>query len=350
MKILYAGEQGAGSSCGFRRLALERLGHEVVGFDPSGYLLKNKLAAKVAFRLAWGPHADRLNRDLLQMAEREKPHMLWADKVLLLARQTLDQLGAMGMVTVSYMIDNAFGPRRDPGWRRYMADIPHFDLHVTQRDVSVPEYTRRGARNVMKVQTAYEPTVHFASPSAVEDAERAREVSFIGTPYDDRAAVLTSLAEAGLPVVVSGNPRQWRRALSEAAYAAMFRGGELYEQAYREGIWGSKINLSFLTKSNQDEYTHKSFEIAGCGGFLMAERSAGHAAKFEEDVEAVFFSDFSELAGKIERWLPDERGRARVAAAGHLRAVRDGYSNDVQVARIVERARGIAREKGIDVG
>ena len=31
------------------------------------------------------------------------------------------------------MIDNAFGPRRDPGWRLYMQDIPHFDLHVVQR-------------------------------------------------------------------------------------------------------------------------------------------------------------------------------------------------------------------------
>ena len=350
MKILYAGEQGPGSSCGFRRMALERLGHEVVGFDPAAYRVGNKLLAKVAFRLAWGPHAYRLNRDLLQLAERERPHLLWADKVLLLARETLDKLGAKGMVTVSYMIDNAFGPRRDPGWRRYMADIAHFDLHVTQRDVNLAEYLRRGARHVMKVQTAYEPTVHFASPVEVTDAARERGVSFIGTPYDDRAEVLTRLAEAGLPVVVSGNARQWGRALSEAAYAKVFRGGELYERAYREGIWGSKINLSFLTKSNQDEYTHKSFEIAGCGGFLMAERSAGHMAKFEEDVEAVFFSDFDELVAKIARWLPDERGRARVAAAGNARARHDGYSNDVQVGRIVERARDVAREKGLDVG
>ena len=30
--------------------------------------------------------------------------------------ETLDRLRAMGVVTVSYMIDNPFGPRRDPGW------------------------------------------------------------------------------------------------------------------------------------------------------------------------------------------------------------------------------------------
>jgi spore maturation protein CgeB len=162
-------------------------------------------------------------------------------------------------------------------------------------------------------------------------------VSFIGTPYDDRADTLTKLCDAGFPVTISGNPRQWARALSEATYAKLFRIGELYEREYREAIWRSKINLSFLTRSNQDEYTHKSFEIAACGGFLLAERSEGHLRKFKEDEEAVFFSDFDELAAKIRRYLPDEAARRRIAAAGRERAARDGYHNDHQVELILEQ-------------
>jgi hypothetical protein len=346
MKILYSGELRPGTSCLFRKWALERLGHEVVGLDPTGYVLNNKLLRKLAFRAAIGPHASRLNADILAAAERERPDVFWADKLLLLTPKTLKTLRKMGITTVSYMIDNAFGPRRDPGWRMYMKDIPEFDLHVTQREVNFKDYLDRGARNVMKVQTAYEPTIHFPSPVPVTDAERTREVSFVGTPYDDRAEILTQVAEAGLPVIVSGNPRQWKRALSEAAYAKIFRFGELYEKEYREAIWASKINLSFLTKANQDEYTHKSFEIAGCGGFLMAERCAGHEAKFKEDEEAVFFTDTDDLIAKIRRWLPDEAGRARIAAAGRERALRDGYYNDVQESRIVERLEQIRRESG----
>jgi len=346
MKILYSGELRPGTSCLFRKWALERLGHEVVGLDPTGYVLNNPLLRKLAFRAAIGPHASRLNADILAAAERERPDVFWADKLLLLTPKTLKTLREMGITTVSYMIDNAFGPRRDPGWRMYMKDIPEFDLHVTQREVNFKDYLDRGARNVMKVQTAYEPTIHFPSPVPVTDAERTREVSFVGTPYDDRAEILTQVAEAGLPVIVSGNPRQWKRALSEAAYAKIFRFGELYEKEYREAIWASKINLSFLTKANQDEYTHKSFEIAGCGGFLMAERCAGHEAKFKEDEEAVFFTDTDDLIAKIRRWLPDEAGRARIAAAGRERALRDGYYNDVQESRIVERLEQIRRESG----
>ena len=96
--------------------------------------------------------------------------------------------------------------------------------------------------------------------------------------------------ECGFSVAVSGSARLWGRAMQPDVFKATFRDGELYCDDYRRAIWRSRINLSFLTHSNQDEFVHKSFEIAGCGGFLLAERSAGHLKRFKEDEEAVFFS------------------------------------------------------------
>ena len=244
---------------------------------------------------------NRLNRDLLQLAEREKPDLVWADKLLGMQPKTLDRLRAMGIATVSYMIDNAFGPRKDPGWRLYMKDIPHYDLHVVQRDVNFAHYMERGARDVIKIQTAYEPTMHFPPPEGWSDADRDREVSFIGTPYDDRAQSWSGCRNWGSAVAISGNRKSWERALGAENFSRLYREGELYLQHYREAIWRSKINLSFLTWSNQDEFVHKSFEIAGCGGFLLAERSEGHMQRFREDEEAVFFSDRDELAAKIRQ-------------------------------------------------
>jgi spore maturation protein CgeB len=147
----------------------------------------------------------------------------------------------------------------------------------------------------------------------------------------------------GIPVTVSGNGPLWKKACPPDAFQTIFRDGELYLQQYREGIWRSKINLSFITHANQDEFAHKSFEIAGCGGFLLAERSDGHQQRFVEDEEAVFFTGCEELAEKIARYLPDEVARARIAAAGHARAVRDGYHNDRQVWVILQRIMGLVQ-------
>jgi spore maturation protein CgeB len=342
LKILYVGGLSQNDSSQYRAWALERLGHEVIPLDFYPYESRSKLVRKVVHRLVAGPAVTRFNRDVLRAAERVKPDVFWADKMLWLRPRTLDKLRAMGIATVSYVIDNPFGTRRDSGWRLHLKDIPHFDLHVVQRDKNIADYLARGAHDVIKIQTAYEPTIHFPPPEGWSDKDRDREVSFIGTPYDDRARALKRLAgEFGFPVTVSGG-LVWKKALGKKAAAALYRGnGELFCDDYREGIWKSKINLSFITHSNQDEFVRKSFEIAACGGFLLAERSAGHIARFVEDEEAVFFTGIDECAAKIRRYLPDEAARARIAAAGCERARKSGYDNDSQETLIVERLRGI---------
>jgi spore maturation protein CgeB len=342
MKILYAAGLSPNDSSLYRLWALERLGHQVIPFNSYGYVSRNPLVHKITHRLVAGSGVNRLNRDLVQIAERERPDLIWADKLLWMRPKTLDRMRTMGIVTVSYMIDNPFGPRHDPGWRLYMKDIPHYDLHVVQRDKNILDYKARGARDVIKIQTAYESTLHFAPPAGWSDTDRNRGVSFIGTPYDDRAQILHRLScEFGFPVTISGGPRHWVRALEPEAFKALYREGELHQQQYREAVWRSRINLSFITHSNQDEFVHKSFEIAGCGGFLLAERSEGHLQRFAEDEEAVFFTGFEELVQKIRLYLPDEAARQRIAAAGNLRAARDGYYNDRQVQLILDRVQSL---------
>ena len=190
------------------------------------------------------------------------------------------------------MIDNPFGTRQDPGWRLYMKDIPHYDLHVVQRDANIADYQARGARDVIKIQTAYEPTIHFPPPRMERCGSQSRSVVHRDAIRSIAQRLLDSAVEECLPVAISGNELAWKRALvAEAVCARSIREGELYGQQYREGIWRSKINLSFLTQCEQDEFAHKSFEIAACEGFLLAERSEGHLQRFGEDEEAVFFSD-----------------------------------------------------------
>ncbi len=344
LKILYAGTLTPNDTALYRLWALERLGAKVIPLPTTGYESSNALLRKVLFRLTAGSGVDRLNADVLRIAAAEKPDVFWGDKMLWIRPATLKKLRTMGIVTVSYMIDNPFGTRRDPGWRLYRKDIPFYDLHVVQRDRNIADYKQHGARDVIKIQTAYEPTLNFPPPAGWSDADCDRDVSFIGTPYDNRAELLTRLSrDAGLPVTISGNPKQWGRALDADAYQQLFKRGELYRDDYREAIWRSKINLSFLTHSNHDEFAHKSFEIAGCGGFLLAERSAGHMLRFVEGEEAVFFSGYEELVAKIRRYLPDEAARRRIAAAGRARAESSGYHNDAQMELIFERLASILR-------
>jgi hypothetical protein len=283
---------------------------------------------------------------VLHQAEYEQANVLLCDKVLGLWPATLGRLHQRGIVTVDYINDNPFGPRRDPGWRLFRKAIPAYDLHAVPRSSSAADFQQNGAQEVMEVLFTYEPTVHYAPPQGWSDADRDRSVSFIGTPYDQRGDVLTRLWRAGIPLDISGSRPHWHAALPPDAFAATFRVGELKGSAYREAIWRSRINLAIVTHSNRDQVAHKSFEIAACGGFLLAERTPQHQACFREDVEAVFFSGFEECRAKAERYLYDEPARAAIAAAGHQRAISSGYDNDAMLRRLLDRAAGLLQSSG----
>jgi spore maturation protein CgeB len=328
----------------YRLRALRRLPlGSVSSLDTNSFASASRLMNKLLFRLQAGPGVSRLNRAVLEAVDREGANVLLCDKVLSLQPATLRDLRQRGVVTVDFVIDNPFGPRRDPGWRLYRGTIPQFDLIGVQRDISLGDYRRAGAREVVRVRTSFEPSVHFPPVSEWNDANRDRNVSFIGTPYDERGDFLTRLWRAGAPVDISGSRPHWQAALPPDAFAAIFRAGELRTgelkgDAYREAIWRSRVNLAFVTHSNRDQVAHKSFEITACGGFLLAERTPEHMACFREDEEAVFFSDFDECRAKIERYLNDEPARAAIAEAGQRRAWSSGYDNDSVLRSLLGRA------------
>jgi len=97
LKVLYAAGLGPGDSSLYRKWALERLGHRLVPLNLYEYVDFKTLLGKITFRLAAGPSVNRLNRDLLSMAERERPDLVWTDKMLGMQPKTLEKLRLWGL-------------------------------------------------------------------------------------------------------------------------------------------------------------------------------------------------------------------------------------------------------------
>jgi spore maturation protein CgeB len=197
----------------------------------------------------------------------------------------------------------------------------------------------------IKIALSYDPLQHFPPSSEWTDADRTRELGYTGSPLENRPDFLADLGERfGLPVSVAG-PR-WDQVWPETLRTKYLVGGMMNGSAYREAMWRSKINLAFVTRMNEEDVAHKSFEITACAQFLLAERSKGHQEAFEEGREAEFYSSIEECAEKARYYLEHPEERERIAAAGRKRAERSGYSNDAQLAKVLERLqamRGHAR-------
>ncbi|MEQ8968465.1 MAG: glycosyltransferase [Azospirillaceae bacterium] len=335
LSVLYVGSTDPNGTCSHRRAAMERLGLSVTPFDLEAETRGGgRIANVVRRRLQTGPVIERANRAFLDRVTAGRYDLVWCDKALALRPATIRAARETGAVTAQYICDNPFGRMGEPGWRHVVAALPDYDAWFVPRDSSLEDFARRGARRVELMPFAFEPTVNHPPPAGWSDADRTEDVTFIGSPYDNRPAVIRALIEKhGLSVALYG-PR-WERRLGAGAAAALGVRGPVWGDAYRETMWRSRICLSFVTHSNLDPYAHRSFEIAATRGFLMAERTEGHEALFEEDREAVFFDGAEDLAARIRRWLADPAGREAVAEAGWRRAMTSGYSNDERLAAAI---------------
>ena len=334
-RILVACNPSPGQTSGYRLRSWRRLNQDVIPFDVTKYDSPNKYLQAIAFRAPFGPFVYRINRDLLRAIQQYKPDVVIFEKPLQFTRDTLLKIRRAGVTTVYYNLDNPFGPRRsDPGWHQLHKVFRFFDLYCAIRNTDVLRFQQWGLPWV-RMMLSYEPSIHFPPASGWSDRERTRDVSYVGSPYEDRPDFLRRLRqEEHIPLMIDGTGR-WKRFVPPAQGSEYISYKALFDSDYREAIWRSRINLSFLTRLNEEDIAHKSVEIAACQGFLLAVRCEGHQALFEEDKEAVFFSSVEECADKCRFYLNRPNLRESIARRGRERAVQSGYDNDTQLARIL---------------
>lgn len=337
-RILYVGDLSEGGTCLQRLKSFNRLGQNVRPLNIQPYKTGGRAINWLRYRYPFGPFVSRINHDLLKTVADYRPDVVWFDKPVSFTAETMHTIKKAGAQIAFYVQDAPFGPRNDGCWRQFMRVYRMADLHCLFREADIPRYSQQGLPYI-KIMLSFDPQLHFPPEAALGDSGRDRGVSYIGFPYEQRPAFLLKLArDYRLPVHINGD--RWLRVLTKDELGEFIHGEYLPQGQYRSGIWRSKINLSFVTEANEEDIAHKAVEIAGCGGFLMALRTPGHQAILEEDREAVYFSSVEECADKCGFYLgrPDLRGA--IAARGRERAVRSGYDNDTQLARVLNRLDG----------
>lgn len=336
MKILYVGALWFGSTALHRMVALQDLGHDVIGIDttPPDRRWEHFLPIRILRRLGYHLDLAGANRRILEHIHRDSFDLLWIDKGLTIFPKTLKLVKRIqpGCLLVSYSPDDMMNPRNQSRW--YLASLPIYDLHVTTKAYNVAELKSLGAKDVVFVGSGYDPHTHH--PISLTPEERriwGADVGFIGDFERARYEMMLALARAGVQVTVRG-PR-WEPYVGRHPNLIIKPGWVLGDD-YAKAICATKINLCFLRKANRDLHTTRSFEIPACGGFMLAERTDEHLALFREGEEAEFFGDERELISKVKYYLQDEAKRREIAFRGRERCLRSGYSNQERLASVLD--------------
>lgn len=261
-----------------------------------------------------------LGQAVLLAAEEFKPHLVLALAQAPLETKVVEGLGKLGATTAFWFVEDF---RMRPYFREVAAAYDHF-FHIQGRAMEA-QLRGLGAQG-HRLPLAAHPPVHRPLELTPDQAERwGARVGFLGEGYPNRVRVLGALAGQvpGLRIWGTGWPEQGRLARLRAEDGRRITPQEV-TRVYN--ACQVVLNLPSSDRAAADpealDYVNpRTFEVAACGGFQMAQRSAALAGVLAPEVEVAAFSDEAELVGRIEHYLAHPEQRAAMALAGRRRVL-----------------------------
>jgi spore maturation protein CgeB len=334
LKVLFLGANGGNALK--RAHALERLGHEVTAIDPASLFPFRNFIGRLIYYAGAPIIESYLKKKITPIIQNCSFDVTLVDNGELIGSNVLSVLRKVSPVIINYNNDDPFGSRDKNKWRLYLEAVPYYDLLAVVRPVNVPEAYARGAGKVLQVFMAVD---ELDGPRELTPQDRLRfshDVLFIGTWMPERGPFLAAMLQAGVPLAIYGN--DWQKAPEWSTLKSVWQGPAIYGDDYIKAIQLAKISLGLLSKGNRDLHTTRTFEIPYCGGLLCAERTSEHLQLYQEDIEAVYWSDVTECIEKCQKLLANEKMRRDIAEKGRVRCLRNGIFNEKNLNKILKAA------------
>ncbi|MBG47388.1 MAG: hypothetical protein CML05_03760 [Pseudozobellia sp.] len=337
MRILYIGEDSPYSTSFHRAEALRRIGCSVNIINPNSVTKRiHKIKYKIHYRTGYRFLQKRMLLWLDSELKSKDYDLVWINSGELFGEECLNLIKQkLKVPIILYNNDDPTGGRDGRRFDSLLKAIPNYDMCVVMRDINVNEYTKLGARKVLKVYMSYDEIYHAPiSNNNFSDSFKS-EVSFIGTniPNDNRDIFLHTLIKYGVPLSIWGG--RWEKSPYWNQLKPYFKGQTLKGKDYISAIQGSKICLGLLSKGNRDLHTTRTFEIPFIGSLLCAERTSEHLELFDENLEAVFWNSAEECAEKCKELLKNQLLINQISNNGRKRLINDGRGNENVVKHIL---------------
>lgn len=193
--------------------------------------------------------------------------------------------------------------------------VRRFDLVIINDPHHIQGWKHFGAKKVVALPyAAIEPSVHKKIAKTKQDID----VVFIGTLTRSRQNDLLYLVKQHLqPTIYGYIPHEIKL---HPQLQALYQ-GEAWPQDTARIYNRAKIALNLIDSSMPAGGNLRTFEIAGCGTFQLAERCPKQW--FMPGKEIVLFKNQPEMVRKIKYYLSHTKARQKIAAAGYKRAHRD---------------------------
>lgn len=306
MNILIVGNPGPEHVGAFMLKAAKSLGWTASLADVGMAAAPRSLAERLRYRISGRrpAHLARFSKSVVELARRERPHVLLATGCVPLLSHDLLAIRKFGVRTANFTTDDPWNPAHRAGW--FLASLPAYDLILSPRRATFADFLSIGVERVEYLPFAYDPEMHHRVKPTAESTRRfASQAMFYGGADRDRAHVFRGFVGSGINLALYGS--YWQRYPEFAPY---YR-GMLEPKDVASAVASTQVTICFGRRANRDSHAMRSYEAPAMGACMVAEDTADHRAIFGGDGAVEYFQDAALLPRIVHNLLSDGQ---RIAA------------------------------------
>jgi spore maturation protein CgeB len=325
MKILLVGSDFEYAIERYYKKYLINSGCEIYHFDAPDIIFRNhskSLLNKILFKTGVYRGYGKVNRQLLEIADKFQPDIIWIWKGLEIYPATIKQLKEKFKIA-NFNPDHPFIIIANANGNKNIRDsVGLYDLHFCYHTG-----LKKMIEEKYHIPTRLLPFAFDYGDLIYQDPETITEINricFQANPDAFRVGKLEKLADAGLEVDVYGIGWQKTRLKSNPKI-------RLYNIAPRSRFWllnqEYRIQLNLFREYNNDSHNMRTFEIPAVGGIQLSPYSPEQESFFTEGKEIFFFRNDEEMISTAKKILGMSKAEAgAIRKNARNRSLNSGYS------------------------
>jgi len=310
MKVLYCGfDSGTSKS---RKNGLKNMGYDVINFKVDNNILTNEkwfqfLERNLLNKINLFP----LNFRLINCVKKNLPDLLFIDKGTYIYKETLEKIKEINknITIVHHNTDDINSNKHQ--FSHYLDSLDLYDAHFTCNKFNIDFLKKISKSNFFYNELGYDQHIFYP-----KNIDKKYDLFFVGHHETEYEKYVSKIIEKDLKIFLGG-PGWYSSNIPKSKISF----NNFNEKIYPNIINSSTAGLGLYSAWNRNISSGRIFEIPGSKTVLIVKRNNFIETLYEENKDAIFFDNPSDLNEKIDELFSNNSLLNEIAENGYKKCL-----------------------------